>query len=65
MILENALKIHVFLESVDLAVAAAVAAAVASAQALAPASRFKDPALLFFPYHAFLEWLTLRRLSLV
>ena len=38
VILENDLKIHVFLESVASAVASAPASAVA------PASRFKDPA---------------------
>ena len=41
VILENDLKIHVFLEAVELAVASVVASTVASAVA----SRFKDPAL--------------------
>ncbi len=44
--LENDLKIHVFLESVESAVESAVASAPASA--VASASRFKDPAHLEF-----------------
>ena len=47
MILENDLKIHVFLGlgAVESAVVSAVAAVVASAMTLAVDSRFKDPAL--------------------
>ncbi len=52
MILENDLKIHIFLEAVASAVAAAVASEMASESASEMASegatRFKDPAQMYY-----------------